>query len=158
MASYYAFVLVATLALLTSIVLAQPVRNADVNVKVVYTWRASNDTNYPSDAHFSPMVCAVSKTDVLFVRDSKASEGFRIIAETGGSSTLENELNGDTNVKQVETLRGTAIGTGSDEIETTLQVSSEYSYVACVSMIAPSPGKLPLLLLSLDKNEVMICS
>lgn len=116
--------------------------SAAYTVTVNYNWQQENETEeaqYPDNAHFSPMLCAVSKTPTLFVIDSTASEGFKQLAELGSESTLQEELENDDDVVQVKRLDSTDIGTSTGTFTTVLNVEPEASYVACVSMIAPSP-------------------
>lgn len=113
-------------------------------IEVEYTWTASDDTDanpYPSNAHFSPMVCALSNEPAVFVAGETATEGFKELAETGAPQTLVNALTESSNIGAVEQADGTAVGTSTGKFELTISADGEFSYLMCASMIAPSPGR-----------------
>lgn len=57
-------------------------------------WTVANfATNYPSGTHFSPLVGLTHNSEGgIFKRDEVASPGVVLMAETGGKSTLKNEI------------------------------------------------------------------
>lgn len=66
-----------------------------VSITFSYTWTAANETSpdqYPSTAHFSPLVCARSAGATLFVPGAIATPGFTMIAQMGATMTLKEEL------------------------------------------------------------------
>eukprot|EP00172_Hildenbrandia_rubra_P003279 Plantae.Rhodophyta-Hildenbrandia_rubra.ctg5039.p1 GENE.Plantae.Rhodophyta-Hildenbrandia_rubra.ctg5039~~Plantae.Rhodophyta-Hildenbrandia_rubra.ctg5039.p1 ORF type:complete len:425 (+),score=59.31 Plantae.Rhodophyta-Hildenbrandia_rubra.ctg5039:145-1419(+) len=135
-------VVIVLLSLLSTVAQAKDCTGSvNITISGQYTWTQGNETaeaQYPLGAHFSPMICAVSNTAELFAVGSTASEGFRIIAEDGVETDLQRELETSENVKQVERRNDTIPGS-IGEFSVTLEVSSNYSHVACVAMIAPSP-------------------
>jgi len=111
---------------------------ARYRVTIVSTWTAaSHPTTLPSNSHFSPTVVAAhGEAGDLFVRGAFASPGIEQMAESGGTSTLRNELAGDPTVSSVRT--GTSIsGAGEQSFEITLDQGA--SMVSLVTMLAPSP-------------------
>lgn len=116
---------------------------ANYTISVEYTWQASDDTDanpYPSNAHFSPMVCALSKKATGFVVNSTASAGFKMLAEEGKDADLVKALNDSSDVDVVGTINATAEGTSTGKFSMVLSAKEGYSYIMCVAMIAPSPG------------------
>lgn len=107
-----------------------------------FTWEG-NDTNRPSSAHFSPMVCSVSLSPVMFQEGMQSSPGFKSIAESGNPNTLLRELSENTEVMSNFELRGTSVGTSTGTIASSAQsvtaVGDTAIWLACVTMIAPSP-------------------
>ena len=63
-------------------------------VEFVGTWNAtSHPTDFPIDPHFSPFVVVSHLPNSrLFIEGLNASEGLKQVAETGSTSTLEEEL------------------------------------------------------------------
>lgn len=121
--------------LLHAVVAKSCTGNLAVTIAGKYTWQSSNDTAYPSGAHFSPMVCAFSTTSGVFVSGKAASQGLKLLAETGDASQLQKEL-ADAKISY-KTSNMTASGTA--DIKLTLVLSPNATYLSCVSMIAPSP-------------------
>ena len=108
------------------------------------TWsQATHPTNWPSGAHWSGLVGGTHSEAVHFWREGEtASEGIRIMAETGGKSTLLGEIapaiaNGTAQMQ----LSGGGIGTspGSVSLVFPEAMRRDFPLVTLVSMIAPSP-------------------
>lgn len=97
-------------------------------------------TNIPEGAHFSPFVAWSHKKDFsVFDIDEKATEGIRMMAETGDTQILIKELE---QYKQAGEVGEYVIGNliqSPGAVEKVLQVSQKYKYVTVVSMLAPSP-------------------
>ncbi|MCT4615240.1 MAG: spondin domain-containing protein [Marinifilaceae bacterium] len=105
-------------------------------------WTAvTHPTDYPSNAHFSPIVCLSHSENVsLFKEGTKASEGIESMAETGATSILDSELSSLINDKTACYLEvGKGLPTGTSETSITVYVDSDNPYISLVSMIAPSP-------------------
>ncbi|NME70109.1 spondin domain-containing protein [Flammeovirga aprica] len=112
--------------------------------KVTYqgTWTASSHpTDYPSNSHFSGVIGMAHNADTsLFKENTLATEGIKVMAETGGKSPLTTEIldvisSGSANLLISEG----GLSSGTSKIEFEITVSSDHSYVSLVSMIAPSP-------------------
>lgn len=120
--------------------------SADVSIVFTYTWTEANETeaaNYPSNAHFSDTICALSTTSTLFVRGATASAGFVELSETGASATLIKELEDNEDVPENGVLRSPALSPGTSVgklASFNFTVTPDVSYIGCVSMIAPSPS------------------
>ncbi|WP_052444513.1 spondin domain-containing protein [Flammeovirga sp. OC4] len=112
--------------------------------KITYqgTWSSSSHpTDYPSNSHFSGVIGMAHTADTtLFKENTLATNGIKVMAETGGKSPLTTEINDIISTGKADFLiseGGLSSGTGKIEFEIT--VSSDHSYVSLVSMIAPSP-------------------
>ncbi len=110
------------------------------NVLFDAVWNPDNHTNIPTGAHFSPFVAWNHKEGVdVFKSGEKASEGMRLMAETGGTEILKKELSdlqsqgliGDYSIGQLIYSPSQA----NQEIE----IEQDFRYVSFVSMLAPSP-------------------
>ena len=95
---------------------------------------------YPSSAHLSPMVAWSHRVkDVVFKEGEVASEGIEVMAETGGTDELREEIQ---NIGERGFILHYDIGKVIDapgEDTTTILLSNEARYASIVSMIAPSP-------------------
>lgn len=130
------YLLVAMTLLMTQVVLGKSCSgNLTVEVSGKYTWQSSNDTAYPSDAHFSPMVCGLSTSAAVFVSGQAASAGVKLLAEEGDPQQLLKEL--VSSKIAYKTSNKTSSGTAAFTLM--LSLSSNATYLFCVSMIAPSP-------------------
>lgn len=95
---------------------------------------------HPDGSHLSPMVAwSHGLEDVLFRSGSIASDGMEIMAETGATGTLTEEIK---NLTALGSIFSHGVGTvfhtpGENEIR--IKVSRNMPYVTVVSMIAPSP-------------------
>ena len=115
---------------------------ASYRVTFQATWAAAtHPDDFPSSAHFSPLVGGTHSARVTFWREGAfATEGIKDMAERGFTSTLSAEIaaaiEGGT-AGQVFT--GGNIG-GSPGVATAeFDVSQSFPLVTLVSMIAPSP-------------------
>jgi hypothetical protein len=112
------------------------------NVTFEFHWSAENfPDNYPSNDHFSPIVGWTHKTSTdYFQPGTLASDGIELMAETGATQTLLNEL--DANIYNNEglyTVLGSGLGSGVGTISVDVLVDADYPAVTLVTMLAPSP-------------------
>jgi len=125
-----------------------------VNQPVVYDatftnlWTETNHPNsYPSSsAHWSPMVYAShSDSYRMWCDGCFATDGVELIAETGATSILVNEISSeqDTNAvldQQTAPGSGTPVRDGQEVSPSGgLCVDKEHPLISSISMIAPSP-------------------
>ncbi|OHX67585.1 spondin domain-containing protein [Flammeovirga pacifica] len=106
------------------------------------TWStSSHPTDYPSNSHFSGVIGMTHSIDTSIVTTGDiASEGIKVMAETGGKTPLTNEINdiiekGNANLLISES----GLSTGSDNIIFEIEVNKNFPYLSLFSMIAPSP-------------------
>lgn len=115
---------------------------ATYRVKVIGNWSGStHPTEYPSNSHFSPVIGMTSKPGVRFFDVGElASDGMEIMAETGGTSPLDGEINAIVaSGKADQLIKGSGLSTGTSSFTFEIEISYEYPEVTLVSMIAPSP-------------------
>ena len=69
-------------------------QTADYRVSFVFDWNKTDfPTDYPSSAHFSPLVGWVHEKDHTYFNEGQlTSKGIEQMAETGSTSTLVSEL------------------------------------------------------------------
>jgi len=108
------------------------------------TWsQLTHPTNWPSNAHFSPLVGGAHNASVHFWRDGEtASEGIRLMAEAGQKTTLLNEIApAITNGTVLFQLSGNGISSSPGSVGLTFPqpMNRDFPLVTLVSMIAPSP-------------------
>lgn len=118
--------------------------SATYSVTFEATW--SNEThphaNFPASAHFSSLIGATHDADTTFWQaGALASEGIERMAETGGTSTLRNEV--EAQIAQnnaLALLSGSNVPSspGSATIDS-FEVNQSFPFVTLVTMIAPSP-------------------
>jgi len=120
-------------------------RQYKVSVKSLWTEKNYPDS-YPSNPHFSPGVYGVSMFGFTPENSNGfATEGLKIIAETGATSTLKKEFE-ESNLMDMDTVGTTGLienANNNNKHSFTAVVHEcngmNYSYVHWVSMIAPSP-------------------
>lgn len=102
---------------------------------------SSHPIEYPNNSHFSGLVGMTHQEGVSLFKENKlASEGIKVMAETGGKEPLISEINTiieSGTASQLISESGLSTGTSSIEFEVT--VYSNNSHISLVSMIAPSP-------------------
>ena len=103
-------------------------------------WDEKNHTNIPDGAHFSPFVAWTHKEGVkVFEVGDQASEGIRLMAETGGTEILKQELD---ELREKGMIGEYVIGElifSPDTVRREIAVDQDFRYLSFVSMIAPSP-------------------
>lgn len=101
---------------------------------------ATHPTDYPSNAHFSPMI-GVSHTvnTSIFTVGLSATDGVKNLAETGNTDEIENDItkliNGGTALDQFKGESFDSPGNNTAQIG----VRAGHHFVTVMSMIAPSP-------------------
>lgn len=117
--------------------------DSNVTYRVTFNavWSSStHPTNFPAGAHFSPFIgLSHPSSTSLFTLGSLASPGIKNMAETGGTSPLNNEILSLVSSGQAGVLiTGSGIGTPAST-NSVVQINSNTPYVSLVTMIAPSP-------------------
>lgn len=119
-----------------------PVTTAQYKVNFEFNWNKTDfPTDYPSSAHFSPLVGWVHQPKNDYFSVGKiASDGIEIMAETGATSTLVDELQAFVARNLgLSVYTGSGLGSGVGSISIQITVSNEYPSVTLATMIAPSP-------------------
>jgi len=106
------------------------------------TWSAgSHPTDFPSSAHFSPLVGGTHTARVTFWREGVlATAGIRDMAERGLTTRLSEEISAAIaagTAERVFTGGNIAISPGTATAD--FEISQSHPFVTLVSMIAPSP-------------------
>ena len=106
------------------------------------TWSSStHPMQFPPNPHFSGLIGATHNSSVqLWDAGSIATQGIEIMAETGGKSSLMNEVNGLIGSGAAESvLSGNGIPRSPGSVSLEFTLSQDAPLVSLVSMIAPSP-------------------
>jgi len=126
-----------------------PETNVNAEFEAVYratfaaTWSAdTHPINFPAaNPHFSPLTGAVHSEQAIFwERGQNATDGIELMAETGGTSILLDEVQSVVDEGRALasiTGGGIPLSPGSTSVEFT--VNRDYPLVTLVSMLAPSP-------------------
>ncbi len=114
------------------------------NYTVVFqsTWSSTtHPTDFPTGAHFSGLIGATHNADVTFwASGATASDGIELMAETGGKSLLSSEVATAITAQTAGSeLSGGGISSSPGSVTLDFEMTSEFSRVSLVSMIAPSP-------------------
>eukprot|EP00549_Striatella_unipunctata_P004125 CAMPEP_0118685436 /NCGR_PEP_ID=MMETSP0800-20121206/7242_1 /TAXON_ID=210618 ORGANISM="Striatella unipunctata, Strain CCMP2910" /NCGR_SAMPLE_ID=MMETSP0800 /ASSEMBLY_ACC=CAM_ASM_000638 /LENGTH=491 /DNA_ID=CAMNT_0006582341 /DNA_START=108 /DNA_END=1583 /DNA_ORIENTATION=+ len=110
----------------------------------INNWSAVNHPiMYPSSAHWSPPILAAHTNQYTMWEESgMSSDGVQLVAETGGTSTLQDELSSAVISGTVGTV---VVGTSTFNSVTQVQffddieMTPTFHYMSTISMIAPSP-------------------
>ena len=95
---------------------------------------------YPDGAHLSPMVVWSHRLEnTVFTTGEPASDGMEIMAETGATGTLREELDTLGNGGYLFHYNTGTVTDAPGEDSTSLLLSPTAPYASAVSMIAPSP-------------------
>jgi len=116
--------------------------SAKYSVTVTGNWNATNHpTNFPANDHFSPVVGMAHNDQVsLFSTGSLASAGIKKMAETGGTTPLDDEIDVFiSNGTALSFVKDAGLPTGTTVIEFEIDLTKDHPMVSLVSMIAPSP-------------------
>lgn len=119
-------------------------RTGEARYTVVLTghWSQANfPKNYPSNAHFSPMVLVNHSNQVEFWKMGQlATQGVEQLAETGQTKMFVQEINQQkSNGKAQNHIQLSALATGTSQASGTMIVSQNYPQITALSMLAPSP-------------------
>ena len=132
------FVILILLSQMTSV---GPANEVQYKVTFDATWQGSTHPNdFPSGAHFSPLVGGTHNADVSFWESGGISTpGVESMAETGAAFLLTGEVNDAiTAGSAFSAILGG--GTGSPgSVDTTFDISSTHPLATVVTMVAPSP-------------------
>lgn len=103
--------------------------------------RATHPLDFPSSAHFSPLVGGTHNVSVMFWSEgTRASTGIKDMSERGRTTPLDEEVGVAIASGSAEHLLvGGGIGTSPGSISLEFEISQTYPLVTLVSMIAPSP-------------------
>lgn len=117
----------------------------DTRFKVTLTthWD-SNDfpTQYPGSAHWSPLSGTVHNSQAVFWEPNgqAATAGIESMAETGGTSALNSEIQtAKASGYSQGLIKTSKISTGAGSASIEFDTSDTYPLLTLVSMIAPSP-------------------
>ncbi|SFD75912.1 spondin domain-containing protein [Pseudoalteromonas denitrificans] len=124
------------------------------------TWNSSTfATNYPSNAHFSPLVGLTHNSQRgIFTTGESASSGIISMAETGSKTRLKEEIGVIQNLGHSNYLIDElGIPTNDTSVTITFEASKDFPLLSIVSMVAPSPDWfIGINSLSLFENEQWI--
>ncbi|WP_372642823.1 spondin domain-containing protein [Ancylomarina sp.] len=117
---------------------------SEASYRVTFTmhWNSTDfPTDYPSNAHFSPLIgWSHPTTSTFFNVGTTASAGIEDMAENGGTAILQAELEAKiVNNEGLDFVLGSGLGSGEGEITVEVLVNAANSSVTLVSMVAPSP-------------------
>lgn len=111
----------------------------------------THPTDYPSNAHFSPLCGTVHNSGYrLFYEDGTSTDGVREVAETGNCDILQGEImecekagycaeGAYVNWMCDTSQNPEGVGDGVCSHSGSITVTEAYPYVSMISMIAPSP-------------------
>jgi hypothetical protein len=106
------------------------------------TWRReTHPTDFPSSAHFSPLIGGTHSSRVRFwTAGEMASPGIKDMAERGRTSPLDSEVQAAiTAGTALSVIRGGAIDVSPGVATAEFEIGREHPFVSLVSMVAPSP-------------------
>ena len=105
------------------------------------TWNElSNSSFYPDGAHFSPFISwSHAIEDTLIERNGIASKGVEQMAETGGLTSMNKELEDLKNRGFVYDFSNGKLLFAPGKDELFIEVTETFHLLSVVSMIAPSP-------------------
>ncbi|MEM7800628.1 MAG: spondin domain-containing protein, partial [Chloroflexota bacterium] len=97
---------------------------------------------FPSNEHYSPLIGATHNDAMVFWEvGGFATDGIELMAETGGTSDLRDEVDDAINNGMADQIvSGTGMSSSPSSISIdSITVSSDFPNLTLVSMIAPSP-------------------
>lgn len=115
-----------------------------VRYRVTFTFHWNNQDfplDYPSNAHFSKLIgWSHVPTTSFFKEGTIASEGIEMMAETGATTPLDEEINSMIGTGEgFELVIGDYLNSGTGNIEVEIQINRKYSVITLATMLAPSP-------------------
>lgn len=131
-----------TLPAATIVPAQTPVASARYELTFEATWsEATHPIDFPPNPHFSGLIGASHSSGVyLWQEGETASPGVENMAETGGKSPLDREIDSlVSGGRACEKISGGGINHSPGVVTVMLTVSQECPLVSVVSMIAPSP-------------------
>ena len=117
---------------------------ATARYRVVFqsTWTATtHPVDFPSSAHFSPLIGGTHAAAVSFWRaGGLASIGIQDMAERGMTMRLSDEVNGAIGAGTAErVVSGGGLSTSPGTISAEFEISQSFPLISLVTMVAPSP-------------------
>ena len=105
------------------------------------TWSATtHPTDFPSGAHFSPLIGAVHNDSASFWASGEtATPGIEQMAETGGTGLLTREIRAEIPDNAISVINGRGIGSPASTTISEVLVTLDHPLITLVTMIAPSP-------------------
>ncbi len=105
------------------------------------TWSATtHPTDFPSGAHFSPLIGAVHNDSASFwVSGETATPGIEQMAETGGTGLLTREIRAEIPDNAISVINGRGISSPASTTISEVIVTLDHPLITLVTMIAPSP-------------------
>jgi len=119
-----------------------PAASARYLVTFQTSWsRETHPTDFPRDAHFSPLVGGTHSARVAFWQPGAlASPGTERMAERGSVSPLDTEVAAGVAAGNAQYgLRGPGISNVPGSAALEFEITRDYPLVTLVSMVAPSP-------------------
>ncbi len=115
--------------------------NYTVVFDAIWSDETHPDSMFPGNPHFSGLIGAThSEPDVVWTPGGIATPGIENMAETGGKSPLNSEIEQYiADGKAENLLSGGGIGRAPGVVSLNFDISTDYPLVSLVSMIAPSP-------------------
>lgn len=135
------YLLLSIFLLFTSRTRAQ---DAVYKIEFISNWSSTtHPTEYPTgSAHWSPLIGTTHKDASSFLQlGMLASPGVEQVAETGGTSTITNEINVIiASGNAYEIINGSSLSSGLGTITIdNVGVDAGFQYITLITMIAPSP-------------------
>ncbi|MGB0953485.1 MAG: spondin domain-containing protein [Planctomycetota bacterium] len=115
--------------------------NATYRVTFDAAWsQQTHPTDFPGNPHFSPLIGSTHAGSFAFwEKGGLATNGIESMAETGSTSSLTQEINQAITAGNAEFLLTGAGINSPGSTSMTFDITSEFSAVTLVTMIAPSP-------------------
>jgi hypothetical protein len=120
----------------------EPSGSAEYELVFEAVWsETTHPDDYPSNPHFSGLIGAAHREDVrLWQEGGMSSPGMKNMAETGGKSPLDEEIEALIDDDEAcELVSGGGINPSPGRVSVTFEVTGDCPIVSVVSMIAPSP-------------------
>jgi hypothetical protein len=121
---------------------AAPAASVQYQLTFEATWsEGSHPVDFPPNPHFSGLIGASHSPDVLLWAEGEpATPGIKNMAETGGKSPLDSEIESlidDGNA--CATISGGGVNPSPGEVTVTFTATLDCPVISVVTMIAPSP-------------------
>jgi len=143
MKSYKLKGLIASLLLTLSLIpntAAEETALYKVTLDVSFTKTNFNNSRFPSNPHFSPVVLTSHNASFdLFKIGTRATPGVKLVAETGSPRILNAELDELLMNKQALEKKQTRGLSDEDSVSQEILVTKDFPLISAITMIAPSP-------------------
>ena len=119
-----------------------PSTGQEYKVSFNLSWSSADfPTDYPSNPHFSKLIGITHNNDgSIHSVGQMASPGIKLMAETGGTTTLSEEIRDIIDAGNGHDLiLGSGLSSGTGTIEVNIKVTKDFPLVSLTTMIAPSP-------------------